>query len=379
MKLIFTCRPTVGHFQPLLQLAKAARGRGHGVAFATGMPIAAQARAAGFACFTAGLSSDESLALLGKTGVDVRALPPGEIRPFAFGRWFAGIETPPRLIDLENICAEFRPDVIAHEIAEFAGPLAATLAGIPWATVGFGPLLQPDVANLAGEGVAPLWRARGLAPLPRAGLYHHLYVDPCPPALQIPQIDELLSTIRIRPAIGPDAASVPSGRRRIYVTFGTVWNSGPAAVERFRAALAGSADAAAEAIATVGSDVDPAILGPLPANAEAHRFVPQDELLPKCACVVAHGGSGTLLGALAWGKPLLVLPQFADQFYNAERARRAGVALTLLPTEVTREAVAERVRILLADATFFERAAEVRVELAAMPDVEAVLDRIEAL
>jgi hypothetical protein len=248
------------------------------------------------------LSLDESRASLARAGVDFRTPPPAEMRPVAFGRWFSGIEAPPRLADLERICAQFRPDAIVHEVAELAGPLAASLAGIPWATVGFGPLLQPDVADIAGEGVAPLWRAKGLAPPPRAGLYQYLYVDPYPRALQIPEIDQLPAIIRIRPAGGSGGVGARAEGRRVYVTFGTNWNSGPAAVERFRAALAGSADAGEEAIATVGSDVDPAILGSLPANATAHRFVPQDELLPSCACVVGHGGSGTLLGALAWGE-----------------------------------------------------------------------------
>jgi hypothetical protein len=112
------------------------------------------------------LSLDESRASLARAGVDFRTLPPAEMRPVAFGRWFSGIEAPPRLADLERICAQFRPDAIVHEVAELAGPLAASLAGIPWATVGFGPLLQPDVADIAGEGVAPLWRAKGLAPAP---------------------------------------------------------------------------------------------------------------------------------------------------------------------------------------------------------------------
>ena len=76
---------------------------------------------------------------------------------------------------------------------------------------------------------------------------------------------------------------------------------------------------------------------------------------------------------------MVLLPQFADQFYNAERARLAGVALSLMPAEITREAVAESVRTLLDDARFSERAAQAQAELAAMPDAEAVLDRIEAL
>jgi UDP:flavonoid glycosyltransferase YjiC (YdhE family) len=369
----------VGHFQPLLALAKAARGRGHTVAFATGEPIATQARADGFDSFVAGLSLDESRAWLAQTGVDFRNLPPPQIRPVAFGNWFAEIEAPSRLADLEGICTTFLPDVIVHEVAELAAPLAATLAGIPWVTVGFGPLLQPEVADIAGQGVAPLWRGKGLAVPHQAGLYKHLYVDPYPPLLQIEQIQELPSIVRLRPGAGPKGTSLRPERHMVYVTFGTAWNSGPAALGRFRAALTGSAEAGDEAVATVGSDVDPAILDPLPANAKAHGFVPQDELLPRCACVVAHGGAGTLLGALAWGKPLLVLPQFADQFYNAERAVDAGVALVLAPGEVTSMAVSERVRKLLDDARFSERAAQAQGELAAMPDVEAVLDRIEEL
>ena len=37
-------------------------------------------------------------------------------------------------------------------------------------------------------------------------------------------------------------------------------------------------------------------------------YIPQHEFLPWCDAVVAHGGSGTVLGALAHGLPLLVVP-----------------------------------------------------------------------
>lgn len=379
MKILFTCRPMIGHFQPLLGLAQAARRRGHAVAFATGEPIAAKARALGFDAFAAGLSFADSQARLAQTGVNMRDLPPAQIRAFAFGRWFSEIEAPARLADLEGICRIFQPDLIVHEVAELAAPLAATLMGILWVTVGFGLLLQPEIADIAGDAMAPLWRGKGIAVPPQAGLYKHLYVDPYPPLLQIPQIQDLRSVVRLRPDAGPRGTHSAPERKMVYVTFGTDWKTGPAAVERFRAALAGSADAADKVVATVGSDTDPALLDPLPSNAEAYRFVPQDELLPRCACVVAHGGSGTLLGALAWGKPLLLAPQFADQFYNAGRALEAGVALVLQPGEVTRQAVFERVRRLLAETSFSDRAAQAQQQLAAMPDVDAVFDRIETL
>ena len=58
---------------------------------------------------------------------------------------------------------------------------------------------------------------------------------------------------------------------------------------------------------------------------------PQAELLPHCAAMVCHGGSGTVRQGLAAGVPLVVLPLFADQPENARLVHRigAGVALQL--------------------------------------------------
>ena len=380
MNFLFTCRPMLGHFQPLLSLAEAARTRGHSVAFATGEPIATQARAAGFDCFVAGLSLSDSLARLAQTGdrhaqVAAPRDTPFRLRPLVFAdrSAFAARRSRRGLFGLPARRCRARGCGIGRTLGGDPGGYPLGDRGLwPPASAGSSPPSRGRALRRSGA-------KKGLAVPSQAGLYKHMYVDPYPQLLQIKQIEELPSVIRLRPAAGPKQARIRLERRIVYVTFGTAWNSGPTAVERFRAALTGSADAADEAIATVGSDVDPAILDPLPANVEIHRFVPQDELLPRCACVVAHGGSGTVLGALAWGKPLLLLPQFADQFYNAERALDAGVALVLAPGEVTRAAVLERVRRLLNDASFSECAVQAQGELAAMPDVEAVLDRIEEL
>ena len=77
-------------------------------------------------------------------------------------------------------------------------------------------------------------------------------------------------------------------------------------------------------IVTVGRENDPASLGPQPENVVVHRYIPQGALLPRCHAVITHGGAGTTLGALAFGLPLLVLPQGADQYANAERVVSAG-------------------------------------------------------
>ena len=129
--MLFSCRPATGHYLPLVPLAAAARLRGHTVAFATGEPIAAQARDAGFDGYTAGLSEPDSTAALVRAGIAFRDLAPSQMRSVAFGQWFSAIETPPRLADLERICAEFRPDLLVHGVADLATPWLQPWRGGP--------------------------------------------------------------------------------------------------------------------------------------------------------------------------------------------------------------------------------------------------------
>ena len=57
-RLLFTCRPLFGHYEPLRPLATAARDAGHVVAFATGAPADSWARHDGFEAFPAGPGED---------------------------------------------------------------------------------------------------------------------------------------------------------------------------------------------------------------------------------------------------------------------------------------------------------------------------------
>ena len=53
-------------------------------------------------------------------------------------------------------------------------------------------------------------------------------------------------------------------------------------------------------------------------------------LFPRAAAVIHHGGIGTTAQALRAGAPQLVCPVLGDQFDNADRLRRLGVA-TVVP------------------------------------------------
>jgi MGT family glycosyltransferase len=125
-------------------------------------------------------------------------------------------------------------------------------------------------------------------------------------------------------------------------------------------------------VATVGRDLDPGEVGPLPANARGERFVPQADLLPHCALVVHHAGAGTAFGVLAHGLPSVLLPQSADNFVIAERVADAGAAESLMPGEVSPGRVREAAEKVLSDDSFRHRADRLASEIAAMPGPDEV-------
>lgn len=69
----------------------------------------------------------------------------------------------------------------------------------------------------------------------------------------------------------------------------------------------------------------------LPSNILAVDYVPYEQILPKVAVFVHHGGIGNTAVALKSGVPQLIRPCAFDQFDNASRAVSLGVAVEILP------------------------------------------------
>lgn len=377
MRVLLTCRPLTGHYEPLTGLAAALARAGHAVGVASGRPVAERARAAGFDGLPVG--PEQSL-----VSVVADRLPPPEVlatdagRAFFFVEVFAGLELEPRAADLERALGTWRPDVLVHEVAELAGPLCAAAAGLPYATASYGPLPARSVLAAAGEATAPHWRRRGLDPGRYAGALRHLYLDCCPPSLQLPWIDEVPAVQRLRPAAADGAPSIddPVASRTVYVTFGTVWNRDAALVRSIVDVLAGEE---LDVVVTTGGAFEPSALGAPRDGVRVEGFIPQAHVLARCAAVVCHGGAGTVLGALAHGRPLLVVPQGADQFGNAGRVVAAGAGRALGPGEATEGAIRDAVRALLGEPSYRRAAAAVAAEIAAMPAPEEAIGALGAL
>jgi UDP:flavonoid glycosyltransferase YjiC (YdhE family) len=278
---------------------------------------------------------------------------------------------------------DFRPDLVIYDPLTYAGPLVAALLDVPRARHTVGLLTAPDALDLVTDAVSPIWHEFGLPVPPLAGTQSGTTVTIAPAALD-PAAAGLADVQPLRPVPLPHGGPPPSGlparlweRPVVYLTMGTFSNAN---VPLFRLLLEALGDLPVNVLATVGRDVDPAALGPLPPGAHVERFVPQADVLPHCAAAVHHAGAGTTFGILAHALPSVAVPQSADNFAIAERLAAAGAARVLMPGEVDVGAVRAAALAVLDGDGIRDAAKRLAGDIAAMPppaEVAALLrDRV---
>ncbi len=369
----------------MLALAQALAKAGHEVAFATAGDFCPHVERTGFAAFPAGMPLARQMEEARRRYPDQDGLAPMERFEQFVPRMLAGVAAPARAADLVPLVRDWRPDLVVHDETELAGPVAAAAAGIPWADQSVGILRPLAMARLAGETLAPLCEQHGADVGPFGGLFRYLYLDVAPPSLQSAQIADIPVAHPVQNATiasGAEGEGLPEwvrdlpDRPVVYVSLGTVFNARARGV--FAAVLDALRSEPVTAVLTIGPDNDPDDFGPQPDHIHIERFIPQSLLLPSCHAVVNQGGTA-ILPILAHGLPLLLLPQGANQFHNAEACVAAGVGRRLLPAEVSPEAVRTEVRALLHDPTLRKAARRVQGELAAMPGPERGVELLERL
>ena len=384
-RVLITLQPGDGHLPPMLPLSRALRAAGHEVVFATSPTFVPRVEAAGERAIGAGLG------WLLSDGPAQPAEPRqvGEHPPTFFERLFFGEVAASMADDLLGIVDDLAPDVIVRDPVEFAGAAVATRRGVPLATFELTFPIDHHVMTSTGDlhDDTELHRLRDRVGLPPS-------VDP----------DWFLGQLQIGTLpTGYGAATEPHGKRltigahttatpvdtsepswlaglddAVYVTFGTVFAK--AFPEVLAQAALGASRAGVPTIVTCGNAEPPARLtAAASTRLRVERFLPQDAVLGRCAAAVIHGGTGTVLGALARGVPVVVIPLGADHGGHARAVTDHGAGIALRRDGLRAEDVTDAVHRLLDDPRYRTAAARLGRDLAALPGPELAVRALEAL
>jgi UDP:flavonoid glycosyltransferase YjiC (YdhE family) len=386
MRVLLSSTRGLGHIQPLLPYARALLRRGHQVLVAGPADLSEVLREAALEHAPFGHPGDDTLAPL---WARLRGATPAEQMSIALQDIFAGANARAALPGLQQTIGTFKPDLVLRDSVEFGSLIAAERAGVAHARVAVHMVSFEEPGFPLATG--PLDQLRQQVGLPAGGA-SFVRTEPAfsafPASLDGPRdagktvephrarvVEQAASTVV--PAWAPADEGSDDGKPLVYVTFGTVAGGTPGVRAVYRTAIEAVASLPVHALLTTGRGLPADALGSIPANVHVEAFVPQRDVLPRVRAVVCHGGSGTVLGALAAGVPMVVVPLFADQPHNAERVAAVGTGLALPAPDAA--SLAAAIGRLLAEPAFSQRARQLAGEVAAMPTVDDMIDVLSAL
>ena len=307
---------------------------------------------------------------------------------------------------LREIFDELQPDVIVEDnVVSFP---ALPACGRPWVRIAScnpAELKDPDVppvfsgyAATDRSGWAEYWaeyrRAhaelhasfsdfcveRGAPPLPDLEFIHssdwlNLYLYP--PAIDYPRARPLAPTWHNLGASvrATDAAweVEPGEGRLLYLSLGSL---GSGDVELMQRLVDTLTDSPHRVIVSKGPQHDQINLG---GNMVGEEFLPQTSILPQVDLVITHGGNNTVTEALYFGRPMVVLPLFWDQYDNAQRIAETGLGTRLDTYGHEPAELLAAVDALLGDEALATRLRALSAQLQAAPGTTRAADLIEGL
>jgi UDP:flavonoid glycosyltransferase YjiC (YdhE family) len=319
--------------------------------------------------------------------------------------------------DTAPLVDDFAPDVVVADILTLGPALAAEMRGVPRATLipHIDPRTEPgwppfaSGARLARTPVGRAWWRRvgrrvdpaldhgrdelnevrvdlGLPAL----THHHGGISPdlalvgSVPQLAYPRRRPLPGTHVVGPFVWePPADDVPLPPGDAPLVLVAPSTSQDPDGELLRAALDGLADAPVRVLAAQNrvSEAAAARLGPIdvPDNALLVPWVSYGRTMPLADVIVCHAGHGTLLRALAFGKPVVAVPATGDMHENAARLAWSGAGLRLPRRLAGPRALRTAVQTAIADPSYAARAREIADWVAAGDGADRAAPLVEAL
>lgn len=293
--------------------------------------------------------------------------------------------------DLISLAGSWRPDLIVHDTAGFAGAVAAAALGVPNVRHLTGVGLQPMETRVGTSEplaeYAALFERRGLA----VRMLPDLTVDPSPPSLATP-VSGPSQAMRYVPYNGPGVVPTwlgPSaGRPRVLVTWGlsvskVVNRIGARGVAPFRLAIKALSAMDIEVMVAAAED-QLSLLGGLADDIRLVTGLPLHLMLPYCSAIVHQAGDGTTMTAAAGGVPQLTITRTPDNAHFGERLAGYGAGLHLRYRDLednpaAGDVVSGAVATLLDDTAYAKAAIRLREEIERMPTPVEVVDVLRAL
>jgi MGT family glycosyltransferase len=168
-------------------------------------------------------------------------------------------------------------------------------------------------------------------------------------------------------------ADRPAGSALIYLSLGSL---GSADVDLMRRLVSVLADTPHRYIVSKGPQHADYELAP---NMWGAEFLPQTKIVPLVDLVITHGGNNTTTEAFHFGKPMIVLPLFWDQYDNAQRVDETGFGVRLATYAFEVRELTGAIDRLLGDAALRDRMAGIGAEIRARDGVARAAEAIETV
>jgi UDP:flavonoid glycosyltransferase YjiC (YdhE family) len=252
------------------------------------------------------------------------------------------------------------PDIlISSLLCPSLTALLATELSIPWVFVNPGAYFGEDAKRPWNADFASL--TAGLVrhwifpELQRANaVIHATDAEFDPPPASMPAHHRYVGPLLWEPTEAEPAFLTQPGAPWVLISLSTLPQTGELAIAR--AALDALKDRPVRVLLTLSRDHPIEELGELPANVRVTGFIPHGPVLERACLVIAHAGHGTVMRALWYGVPMVLVPWARDQPGVAARAELLGVAAVVPRSDCTSENLADAISRVLSNPSYTESA-----------------------
>jgi MGT family glycosyltransferase len=166
-----------------------------------------------------------------------------------------------------------------------------------------------------------------------------------------------------------------TGEPLIYASMGTILNGRLDVFRTIVAALAKHKDL--QLVLSVGDQVDPEEVGPVPSNAIIVKQAPQLELLKQTSVCITHAGLNTVLESLAQGVPQVAIPVTFEQPGVAARIAQKQTGVVTSLDKLTADYLSTLLDEVLTDSIYRDNAGKLQRAIAEANGLSVAADLIE--